>query len=123
MKTTLKNMMVIGMILIGTVPTFGKTTITVNNNRSHFGIHTTVVNKECRLRHMHDRTCGGMVVKDTRRPMLDKTMLNHIIKGNHNFDRHDVCKKCNMTRSEIRRIEREVVSDRPTTYPMPRPHR
>ena len=115
MKTTMKSMMVIGMMILGTMTTLGNTTTNVHNNKSHFVVRTTVVSNTCNKRHGHDRCCNI-----NRKPVMREKLRAHILKGNHNFDRHGVCKKCNLSRSEVRRMENELLRhDRNTCPPRP----
>lgn len=110
MKTTVKSMMLIGMMVLGSVTTFGKTTISVSLNGPHISAHVTTKAKECKLRHMHDKNCGGMVVEPHkapgRCPLSDKEMEKHMKKGKHNFLKNDICKKCHLTREQVRQMER-----------------
>lgn len=127
MKTIVKSMMLIGMMVLGSVTTYGKTTISVSLNGPHISAHVTTKAKECRLRHVHDKTCGGPLVDINKAPgkcpLNDKKLEKHLRKGDHNFAKNDICKKCHMTRAEIRRMEHGRVHERPITYPMPRPRR
>lgn len=113
MKTTLKSMMVIGMMILGTVTTFGKTTTNVDKHIvSHNAANTVVVvhstKKPCMLRHIHDSRCGGAPNGQKVFPGMTNKVRNHIIKGNHRFNRHGVCTKCDLTASQIHHIEHEM---------------
>lgn len=118
MKTTMKSMMVIGMMILGTMTTLGNTTTNVHNNKSHFVVRTTVVSNTCNKRHGHDRCCNI-----NRKPVMREKLRAHILKGNHNFDRHGVCKKCNLSRSEVRRMENELLRHDRNTCPLRPNHR
>ena len=118
MKTTMKSMMVIGMMILGTMTTLGNTKTNVHNNKSHFVVRTTVVSNTCNKRHVHDRCCNI-----DRKPVMSEKMRAHILKGNHNYDRHGVCKKCHLTRSEVRRMENMLLSNSRNTCPPHRNHR
>ena len=118
MKTTMKSMMVIGMMILGTMTTLGNTKTNVHNNKSHFVVRTTVVSNTCNKRHVHDRCCNI-----DRKPVMSEKMRVHILKGNHNYDRHGVCKKCHLTRSEVRRMENMLLSNSRNTCPPHRNHR
>ena len=106
----MKSMMVIGMMILGTMTTLGNTTTNVHNNKSHFVVHTTEVKSMCNKRHVHDRCCNT-----DRKPVMSERMRTHILKGNHNYDRHGVCKKCNLTRFEVRKIENELLRNKRNT--------
>ena len=122
MKTNFKSMMVIGMMILGTATTFAAT-----DKMNHASPSISVeyhTKKECNLRHIHDSRCGGGPRVDIHNrkmlPGMSKELRKHILKGNHKFNRHGVCRKCDLTRSEIRHIEREMEHSHPTPPP---PHR
>ena len=123
MKTTLKSLMVIGMMILSTATSFAA------NNADHHNKsqrpQAPTMQRECRLRHMHDSRCGGIVMADRHQFAMDKKMRKHMAKGNHKFDRHGMCKKCRLTRRDIRRFEHSMTARprpaHPTTYPMVRP--
>lgn len=96
MKTIFKSTMVIGMMLLGTMTSFGKTTTNV------------------------DKLCKHPVLRvENGRPVLDKKTRNHIIKGNHKYNKDGLCRKCKLTRSQIYRIERHIADENPTPLPAP----
>ena len=111
MKTTIKSMMVITMMILGTMTTFGKT-----NTNSHNPSRVQTVRKECNLRHIHNRNCGKTVVISRPCPVMDKQLRKHIVKGNHRYDRRGVCSKCHLTVSEVHRYEHQLRLCNPIPY-------
>ena len=102
-------MMVITMMILGTMTTYGKT-----NTESHNPYRTQTIKKECRLRHIHDKSCQRTATITKPCPVMDKKLQKHIIKGNHKYDRRGVCHKCHLTISEIHRYEHRMGLCRPT---------
>lgn len=65
--------------------------------------------KKCALQHIHTEACGGKYVVDRTKVYsgMSKKLRRHIYRGHHKFHR-DVCRRCHLTKKEIRRMEPEV---------------
>ncbi len=98
MKTsTLKTMMITGMMILGTATIFGKTTTNVHHDKMH-NTRTEVVvvtNHSMFDRHM--------------RPGMDRRFfINHMMEGRHIFGHNHECKVCHLTRHQIHEIEKDM---------------
>lgn len=99
MKTsTFKTMMIIGMMTIGTVTTFGKTNTNVHHDRHH-------------------NTRTEVVVVTNHNSLLDRHMrpgmnrrffIDHMMAGRHYIGRNHECEVCHLTKREIREVEKEM---------------
>lgn len=111
MKTILRTLMIVTMMIIGTVS--ADAIIHADNNQlpDYDTSANTEVSpkKKCTLNHIHTETCGGKYVKDRTRvyPGMNRRLRHHILKGNHKWHR-DVCTKCHLTKNEVRKMEVEV---------------
>ena len=112
MMATFKSMMVIGMMILGTATAFGKSSANVDKYGAHKDPHTMTVHMNCRIRHNHTKHCGN-----TFSVRMDRKMEKHFRDGKHKFNKHDVCKKCNLSLHEIHSVEREMGLSRPTPPP------
>lgn len=111
MKTILRTLLIVTMMIIGTVSTYAFIHVDNILLPDHETSPYTEVGpkKKCTLFHIHTETCGGKYVVDRTRvyPGMNKRLRHHILKGNHKWHR-DVCTKCHLTKSEVRKMEVEV---------------
>ena len=100
MKTsTFKTMMLIGMMTLGTVTTFGKTNTVVRheNNRNTRTEVVVVTN------HNH-----GVLDRHLRPGMDRRFFITHMMEGRHFFGHNHECKVCHLTKREIREVEKDM---------------
>lgn len=104
--------MIIFVIIFGTITA---NAISLNNDDiecdSQDAESTEIIQKKkkCLLHHIHDEQCGGKYIVDHTKvyPGMNKKLRRHLYKGHHKFHR-DVCRRCHLTKKEIRRMEPEV---------------
>lgn len=84
-------------------------TETIDGPLQSVSTEVTHKKKKCLLRHIHDENCGGKYVVDRTSvfPGMNKKLRRHIYKGHHKFHR-DVCRRCHLTKKEIRRMQPQV---------------
>lgn len=100
MKTsTFKTMMITGMMILGTLTTFGKTNTNVHHDRNH-NTRTEVV---VVTNHNH-----GMFDRHMRPGMDRRFFINHMMEGRHYFGHNHECKVCHLTRHQIHEIEKDM---------------
>lgn len=103
MKATLKSMMVIGMMILGTITSFASNNIDKDKDKLSKPARTFIAETN-----VHNDRNAVYVERTNFHPGIDKKMHKHFNKRKHSFDKHGHCKKCHYTAHEIRRIEREM---------------
>lgn len=113
MKTsTFKTMMIIGMMTLGTVTTFGKTNTNVHNNRNHntrtevvVGLRASSPEHQWSARTNHNH---GMFDRYMRPGMDRRFFINHMMEGRHYFGHNHECKVCHLTKHQIHEVEKDM---------------
>ena len=112
MKAILRTLIIITMMVIGTVSANAIVHIDtdlLSDPQETASTEMQLKKKKCHICHIHTELCGGKYVRDRTRvyPGMNKRLRHHILRGHHKWHR-DVCRKCHLTKKEIRKMEVEV---------------
>lgn len=112
MKTLVRSLVIVIVMIFGT--TTADATLVVDNDIETETLEAVISDiaqkkKKCVLNHIHNETCGGKYVVDRTKVYagMNKKLRRHIFRGHHKYHR-DVCRRCHLTRNEIRRMEPQV---------------
>lgn len=112
MKTLFRTFLIITMMVIGTAYAEAIVNIDIDKLPDDQRVAETELKhkKKCHIRHIHTETCGGKYVRDRTRvyPGMNKRLRHHILKGHHKWHR-DVCRKCHLTKKEVRKMEIQII--------------
>ncbi len=109
MRTTFKSMMIVGMMTLCTVNTFGKTNTNVHHDKMHNTRTEVVV-----VTNNH-----SMIDRHMRPGMERRFFINHLMEGRHIFGHSHECKVCHLTKHQIHEIEKELRHNHHTTVVKP----
>lgn len=111
MNIIVRSLMIAILMFIGTVSADAVICFDTDSHGLPLGTVSTEVTqkKKCHLRHIHDESCGGKYMVDRTKvyPEMSRKLRRHIFKGHHKYHR-DVCRRCHLSKKEIRRMEPQV---------------
>ena len=112
MKTLFRTLLFITIMIMGTASANAIVNINTDflpDDQSMEDMKVSLKKKKCHLCHIHTEMCGGKYVKDRTRvyPGMNKRLRHHIMRGHHKWHR-DVCRKCNLTKKEVRTMEVQI---------------
>ena len=88
MKTTVRILMIVMMMVMGTVSvkaTIDKDIDMPLEDEYEANTEIQLKRKKCHINHIHTETCGGNYVHDRTKvyPGMNKRLRHHIMKGHH----------------------------------------
>ena len=112
MKTTVRILMIVMMMVMGTVSvnaTIDTDTDVLFEDKYEANTEIQLKRKKCHINHIHTEMCGGNYVHDRTKvyPGMNKRLRHHIMKGHHKWHR-DVCRRCHLTKKEVRKMEVQI---------------
>ena len=111
MKRIIRALMIVLMMVLGTI----SIKATIYTDIDELSEDECVANmemqrkKRCHINHIHTETCGGKYVHDRTKvyPGMNRRLRHHILKGHHKWHR-DVCRRCHLTKKEVRKMEVQI---------------
>ena len=104
--------MIVMMMVMGTVSvnaTIDTDTDVLFEDKYEANTEIQLKRKKCHINHIHTEMCGGNYVHDRTKvyPGMNKRLRHHIMKGHHKWHR-DVCRRCHLTKKEVRKMEVQI---------------
>lgn len=112
MEKIVRTLMIVMMMIMGTISVKATVGIDIDVlSEDDYAANTEVQlhKKKCHINHIHTETCGGKYVHDRTKvyPGMNKRLRHHILKGHHKWHR-DVCRRCHLTKKEVRKMEVQI---------------